>query len=620
MTRPIIAVSICLRHSSRGRLALAVVAALTLSLIAAASALAGGVWDGTVRGTYKGSGHNDTGHTSYSADVSWTFTLGEPTTNYWYVGERWEYEAHARVSASHYYREVDDGTTCTEETRASATDLPAKVQILLGGPFFQGADRAYTIYPSAPMITYSVTRSGCADNTGGSFEGSTRTFGANPEGSEDLNTARQLTASSQQCDGGFSPPNSLCEDVLAQLKLRCVAEPEDQNANCIRDSNERDPTCTGRYADLKVLSGDLTRNILSGTDAPEQVLGLAGDDRLAGGGGGDCVRGGDHFDVAQGDSGDDDVGGGSGRDRVHGGEGVDVVDGGADEDAVIGGVGRDTLLGGSESDVLIDGANRNTFDAGPGDDWVLARQSIPETIDCGPGDDMVYADKRDTLTGCEHRMRKAPKVGLQTGPRSKPWGSGDFVGYEKKEMLAEVDSFAADVEENMTRCQIQNLVLANDIREAAKSVRVSGLKEMGSALGAYGRAMRISGDAARRRAMQNATGRFVNARVLNVGAFRSLVVGQAVQQVFERVVVGNADKPCQIIDKASNAMSFLTSAYADPTVVFMRARVAFEPKAHGARKDGCEVQRTFVAVRDGQRPPGGVRSHTYRVEFPGGCP
>ena len=119
----------------------------------------------------------------------------------------------------------------------------------------------------------------------------------------------------------------------------------------------------------------------------EALQGTSGADKLNGTPGADCINGED------------------GNDRLDGKGGEDVVDGGAGNDYVVGGAGRDVLKGGAGRDLLSDGLGANTYDAGPGDDVVSARQSIGEQIDCGEGKDLAIVDRKDRVVNCERVER-----------------------------------------------------------------------------------------------------------------------------------------------------------------------------------------------------------------------
>ena len=71
------------------------------------------------------------------------------------------------------------------------------------------------------------------------------------------------------------------------------------------------------------------------------MYGLAGDDRISGGGGNDYLEGG---------SGSDTIAGGRGNDAISGGRGNDRISGGPAHDRLYGGPGRDTVDGGDGVD------------------------------------------------------------------------------------------------------------------------------------------------------------------------------------------------------------------------------------------------------------------------------
>jgi Ca2+-binding RTX toxin-like protein len=102
---------------------------------------------------------------------------------------------------------------------------------------------------------------------------------------------------------------------------------------------------------------------LSGTDARDELVGLAGNDTLNGGGG---------ADVALGGNGNDTVRGGDGRDILRGDAGDDIVDGGDDDDIISGGSGNDALTGGTGNDEIWADAGDDTLTGGAGNDLIDA--------------------------------------------------------------------------------------------------------------------------------------------------------------------------------------------------------------------------------------------------------
>ena len=98
------------------------------------------------------------------------------------------------------------------------------------------------------------------------------------------------------------------------------------------------------------------------------MLGLSGNDQIAGGGGDDVVRGGLGNDTLMGRDGDDALYGDLGDDLLQGGNGNDELRGGAGADDLQGGPNDDLLFGGSGADELTGGHHADGLDGGPADD------------------------------------------------------------------------------------------------------------------------------------------------------------------------------------------------------------------------------------------------------------
>jgi Ca2+-binding RTX toxin-like protein len=120
------------------------------------------------------------------------------------------------------------------------------------------------------------------------------------------------------------------------------------------------------------------RNALAGTNGPDT---LDGDE------GGDVIFGFDARDLIRGRGGNDCLIGGKGNDRLDGHG------------------GGDRLTGGRGRDVLVGSRGHNAYDAGPGKDYVNARNGRRELIRCGGGRDRARTDRRDRVRGCEHVSR-----------------------------------------------------------------------------------------------------------------------------------------------------------------------------------------------------------------------
>ncbi|HEX6873208.1 MAG TPA: M91 family zinc metallopeptidase, partial [Micromonosporaceae bacterium] len=107
------------------------------------------------------------------------------------------------------------------------------------------------------------------------------------------------------------------------------------------------------------------------------LLGMAGADRVQGGGGGDVLRGGDGADYLDGQAGDDAIDGGAGPDVLYGLAGNDRIAGGAGGDYLDGGPGEDVLGGGRDTDVLIGGRGRDRLAGQGGDDRAFTEAGEP---------------------------------------------------------------------------------------------------------------------------------------------------------------------------------------------------------------------------------------------------
>lgn len=99
------------------------------------------------------------------------------------------------------------------------------------------------------------------------------------------------------------------------------------------------------------INGDVSGNILDGTNGFDYINGDAGNDIISGGAEDDDLRGG---------SGDDILYGENGWDILSGDDGHDVLFGGAGDDEIFGGAGDDILEGGSGNDIIYGGAGDDT--------------------------------------------------------------------------------------------------------------------------------------------------------------------------------------------------------------------------------------------------------------------
>jgi Ca2+-binding RTX toxin-like protein len=151
--------------------------------------------------------------------------------------------------------------------------------------------------------------------------------------------------------------------AIAQIAYGRYFEPDLVVANRSSDdltilARKERGRCQGHVAKLRLGTGG--RDFIGSDDGSNETRGLGGDDLIAGGGGNDCLRG---------------------------------------------EAGEDTLNGNGDRDLLLPGADRDWVKGGSGDDVVHARGEGRDRIDCGDGDDTVYADRTDTLQGCERVLR-----------------------------------------------------------------------------------------------------------------------------------------------------------------------------------------------------------------------
>jgi Ca2+-binding RTX toxin-like protein len=143
---------------------------------------------------------------------------------------------------------------------------------------------------------------------------------------------------------------------------------------------------------------------LAGTSLGENLFGLQGDDVLKGWRGDDCLFGGVGSDRMLGMQGDDRL---LGDDSARGVGGHDRLRGNSGDDLLVGGPGRDLLFGDSGNDRLTAGRDRNRLSGGSGNDLLNGVNGTLDLLNCGPGRDRVRADRSDVLRFCERvRLRR----------------------------------------------------------------------------------------------------------------------------------------------------------------------------------------------------------------------
>ena len=126
---------------------------------------------------------------------------------------------------------------------------------------------------------------------------------------------------------------------------------------------------------------------MAGSNQPNTIRALDGNDTVNAGGGGDTVYGGNGTDTINGEAGDDDLYGQAGDDVIHGDAGNDEIWGGSGNDQIFRDQNDDQILwGGSGTDIIQGGNNDDRLAGGFGAD----------TLTGGTGlDNFIYLDVRD---------------------------------------------------------------------------------------------------------------------------------------------------------------------------------------------------------------------------------
>ncbi|ETX26663.1 calcium-binding protein [Roseivivax isoporae] len=127
-------------------------------------------------------------------------------------------------------------------------------------------------------------------------------------------------------------------------------------------------------AEGSVVDGGAGNDRLIAEVAGTRLQGHTGSDTLIGSAGADDLQGGatpdDLRDVSYGGAGNDMIDGGYGNDDLHGGAGADTIAGGFGADTVIGNGGDDVITGGAFSDLLFGGDGMDFVNGGFGSDRV----------------------------------------------------------------------------------------------------------------------------------------------------------------------------------------------------------------------------------------------------------
>ena len=130
--------------------------------------------------------------------------------------------------------------------------------------------------------------------------------------------------------GTFTIRSGLAERTFYQYRIRAKQGAHTSTPTQIR---------AGAYGKDSIVQTDT----LNGTDYPNYILGLGGNDRLNGGAGDDILNGGGGDDKLRGGTGNDTLNGGDGNDRLFLDAGDDTVTGGAGDDEFSYTAGHDTI-------------------------------------------------------------------------------------------------------------------------------------------------------------------------------------------------------------------------------------------------------------------------------------
>jgi ELWxxDGT repeat protein len=130
-----------------------------------------------------------------------------------------------------------------------------------------------------------------------------------------------------------------------------------------------------------LINGSEASDNLLGSDRPEQIQALNGQDTVTSFGGNDYLNGGEGDDRLISNTGDDNLIGEKGEDTLSSGNGRDTLWGGNDDDILRGRSGNDNLNGGNNSDLLDGGKGNDTLKGNSGYDvFVLKSDAGSDTI------------------------------------------------------------------------------------------------------------------------------------------------------------------------------------------------------------------------------------------------
>ncbi len=141
---------------------------------------------------------------------------------------------------------------------------------------------------------------------------------------------------------------------------------------------------TSKWVSVKLggVAEDSLRNV-------ESIVGAAKNDKLTGDGKGNSFSG---------QGGNDTLSGGSGNDTLSGGTGNDRLSGSSDKDNLSGSTGNDTLNGGSGNDTLVGGTGKDVLTGGSGNDQFYFFEHASSSSTADVITDFTYSSKgRDLI-------------------------------------------------------------------------------------------------------------------------------------------------------------------------------------------------------------------------------
>ncbi|TFG37044.1 MAG: calcium-binding protein, partial [Candidatus Aminicenantes bacterium] len=199
---------------------------------------------------------------------------------------------------------------------------------------------------------------------------------------------------------------------VALAALVVLALPSTAVAQCSTDDLDMNGVPDVCPAGTNYIEGTASADTLVGTNGPDCIFGLGGDDQIdarggdnyvCGGLGADQITGGNQNDTLYGEGGDDNIDGAGGNDFISGGDGNDVLSGGSGDDTINGGTGNDQIFGDGGADALSGEDGDDTLAGGVGNDSLSGGSGI-DTLD-GEGNTNTCVEEvpgtADRLTNCD---------------------------------------------------------------------------------------------------------------------------------------------------------------------------------------------------------------------------